>query len=406
LGGFSAKSPGSKLRRARVSSLDRAHGPCGLPRRAQGERAAEDQEGQVNRRPLRLAPAFFARLGHGAPGLSFERPLLLAPRDRRRQRLIRRDHCARPVRRTTLGLRLARPPSHTLTMNSAASALRLIAHSRAEAHIVDALIEERAPHYVASPFWPAMRPALYALLGYHKARRLADDVAGMGGQRAFEHLSALLSLRTEAVGLERIPRRGRLMVVCNHPASVADGVAVYDLLRPIRPDLCFFANADIFRVCPALDELMIPVEWAETRKTRERTRHTLQRAKEAFEAERAVIIFPAGQLARRDSTGRIRDEAWASSALSLARRHNAPVAPMHLSGPSSTLFHFFDRFSTELRDVTLFHELLNKRRARYRLRVGPLVAAADLDPDVTAATAAMKAYIEDVLPAELAPPAL
>lgn len=97
-------------------------------------------------------------------------------------------------------------------MNSAASALTLPAHSRAQAHIVDALIEERAPHLVASPAWPLMRPALYALLGYRQARRLADAVGRMGGHEAFEHLSGLLSLRTEARGLERIPRRGRLVI--------------------------------------------------------------------------------------------------------------------------------------------------------------------------------------------------
>ena len=291
-------------------------------------------------------------------------------------------------------------------MSIAASAEGLVAHSRAASHIVDALIEERAPHFVASRAWPLMRPALYALLGYRQARRLADDVANMGGREAFEHLSALLSLRTEAKGLERIPRRGRLMIVCNHPASVADGVAVHDLLKPIRPDLCFFANADIFRVCPALDEMMIPVEWADAKRTRERTRHTLRRAREAFEAERAVMIFPAGQLARRGPGGRLSDEAWAPSALSLARRYNAPVVPMHLAGPSSTLFHVFDRFSTELRDVTLFHELLNKRRARYQLRVGPLISPAALDPDAAAATLAMKSYVEQVLPAELDRPAL
>lgn len=172
-------------------------------------------------------------------------------------------------------------------------------------------------------------------------------------------------------------------------------------MKAVRPDLCFFANADIFRVCPALDALMIPVEWAETKKTRERARHTLQCAKDAFEAERAVIIFPAGQLARRGPDGQLADEAWAPSALSLARRHNAPVVPMHLSGPSSNLFHFFDRFSTELRDCTLFHELLNKRGAGYRLRVGPPVSPAALDSDAVAATAAMKTYVEHVLPAEL-----
>ncbi len=290
-------------------------------------------------------------------------------------------------------------------MNSAASVLASPVHSRATSHIVDALIEERAPHLVASAAWPLMRPWLYGLLGYGKARHLADQVEHMGGRQAFDYLSGLLSLRTEAKGLERIPRRGRLVVVCNHPASVADGVAVFDLLKAVRPDLCFFANADIFRVCPQLDELMIPVEWAEGKKTRERTRHTLQRAKDAFDAERAVIIFPAGQLARRGPDGRLADEAWAPSALSLARRHNAPVVPMHLSGPSSNLFHLFDRISTELRDVTLFHELLNKRHAQYHLRVGPLIAPMALDSDAAAATAALKTYVEHILPAEFDRPA-
>jgi putative hemolysin len=279
-------------------------------------------------------------------------------------------------------------------------------HSRADEHIVDALIEERAPHFVRSPFWPLMRPPLYALLGYHKARRLADDVAHMGGRQAFEHLSALLSLQVTTGALERVPRTGRMVIICNHPASVADGVAVYDPLKAIRPDLCFFANADIFRVCPKLDALMIPVEWADHKRTRERTRHTLQRAKDAFEAERPVIIFPAGQLARRGPDGRLADEAWAPSALSLARRHNAPVVPMHLSGPSSNLFHFFDRISTELRDVTLFHELLNKRHAAYHLRVGPVIDPADLPSDAAAATSLMKAYVEQVLPFDLDRPAV
>ena len=122
-----------------------------------------------------------------------------------------------------------------------------------------------------------------------------------------------------------------------------------------------------------------------------------------------VIFGTSGDLTRRllmpaiynlAKDGRLSDEAWASSALSLARKHKAPVAPMHLSGPSSNLFHLFDRFSTELRDVTLFHELLNKRHMRYSLRVGPLIAPEALDADVAAATAAMKIYVEKVLPAE------
>ena len=266
-------------------------------------------------------------------------------------------------------------------------------------HIVDVLIAERAPRLAASPGWPLIRPLLYALLDYGQARRLADVVAPMGGSEAMDYALALLALRTETRGLERIPPKGRLVAVCNHPTGIADGVAVYDALKQLRPDVCFFANADAFRVCPRFAEVLVPVEWVEEKRTRERTRLTLQLAREAFENERAVVIFPSGRLARRGAGGALIDEPWATSALSLARKYDAAVVPMHLTGPHSTLFHLFDRFSRELRDITLFHELLNKRGRAFRLNVGPLIPAAALDPDPNVATLAVKSYVEHVLPA-------
>jgi putative hemolysin len=265
-------------------------------------------------------------------------------------------------------------------------------------HIVDELIEERAPHLAASPLWPVMRPLLYALLDYGRARRMADAIAPMGGRQAMDYASGLLSLKVETANLERLPVAGRVVLVCNHPTGIADGIAVYDALKQRRPDLCFFANADAFRVCPGLEEVVIPVEWVIAKRTRERTRATLVRAREALEAERALIVFPAGRLARHRPGRGLVDEPWASSAVSLARRHGAPLVPMHLSGPYARLFHLFDKVSDELRDITLFHELLNKRGRTFQLKLGPLVAPDALEGDAQAVSDAIKAYIERVLP--------
>lgn len=269
---------------------------------------------------------------------------------------------------------------------------------RRHEHIIDVLIEERAPKLSSSPLWPVLRPALYRMLDYDKARRMADAIAGMGGRAALDYVSELLAVRVETYGLERVPAQGRLVLVCNHPTGIADGVAVYDALRPVRPDIMFFANSDAHRVCPRFDEVLIPVEWVEEKRTRERTRLTVAQAKAAFEAERALMIFPAGRLARRGGDGLLVDPPWMASALSLARKYEAPVVPLHLEGPWSALFHLFDRVSTELRDVTLFHELLNKKGRRFRLIVGPMIAPEALDPDAQLATAQVKAYVEQVLP--------
>lgn len=267
-------------------------------------------------------------------------------------------------------------------------------------HIVDVLIAERAPHLTRNPLWPLVRPPLYGVLGYGPARRMADAVLPLSGAAALDYVAGLLDLQVQALFLDRIPKAGRCVVVCNHPTGIADGVAVYDAIRKVRRDAIFFANADALRVSPRLGEAVIPVEWVEAKRTREKTRATLMAAKQAFEEERCIVIFPAGRLARKSKDGQLTDPEWAPTAVSLARKYSAPIVPIHVAGPESKLFHFFNRFSEELRDVTLFHEMLNKTGKPFHLTVGKPIPVERLDIDAQHATYALKAYVERVLPSQ------
>jgi putative hemolysin len=264
-------------------------------------------------------------------------------------------------------------------------------------HIIDVLIAERAPRLSTSPLWPVAKPLLYAMLDYRKARAMADFIAPLPGAIALEHIAELLALKVEVTGLERVPAKGRLVLIANHPTGMADGLALYDAVKGVRPDVVFYANADAHRVVPRFDEVLIPVEWVEEKRDRERTRLTLKLTREVLEAERPLAIFPAGRLARRLANGDLADPAWATSAVSIARKYEAPVIPIHMSGPWSGMFHFFDRFSKELRDITLFHEMLNKTGRKFRLTIGPPIAPERLAGDAGEVTARLKAYVERTL---------
>jgi putative hemolysin len=270
---------------------------------------------------------------------------------------------------------------------------------KAAPHIVDVLIAERAPRLAASPAWPLARPLLYALLDYDKARRMADAIAPLSGRAALEHVSSLLSLAIQVRGLSRVPAWGRLVAVCNHPTGIADGIAVYDTLKTTRQDLCFYANADAHRVSQRFDEVLIPVEWVEAKRTRETARRTLEQTRATMEAERCLVVFPSGRLARRRADGGLSDPPWAPTAVAVARKHRAPVLPIHVAGPWSTLFHLFHRVSGELRDITLFHELLNKQGRAFQLTVGTPIPPEALAGDTSEITARLKRYVEEVLPA-------
>lgn len=270
----------------------------------------------------------------------------------------------------------------------------------ADKHIVDILIEERAPKLANGPSWPVVKPALYRALHYKEARRMADDIAPLGGREAMEHISKLLSVRIDLRGEERIPKNGRCVIVANHPTGIADGVAMYDALKRTRPDVIFFANADAHRVCPRFHETLVAVEWVTAKRTIEKTKQTLRAAHQAFADERPVMIFPAGKLARIID-GEIQDPPWEPSAVSLARKHNAPVIPIWVDGPYPFFFHTFNGISPELRDITLFHELLNKKGKLFTLKVGPPIAPATLAGNADDVTLQLKRYVERELPRDM-----
>lgn len=281
---------------------------------------------------------------------------------------------------------LARP-----TPSSALAAF-LPAEERAGLHIVDALIEERCPRLRASAAWPVARPLLYTLLGYGKARRMADELVHLNGRESFDRLSQQLAFSISADGMDRLPETGRCIIAANHPTGLADGVAVWELLKQKRKDIVFLANADAIRVNPRFEDVIIPVEWVPEKRSPAKTRETLKRAAAAFAEEKCVVIFPSGRLARRES-GQMIEKEWFPTVVGLARKQVAPIIPLNLDARNSELFYLLSQLSGELRDITLFNELLNKRGSKFRMTFGETIPPGALAGDPVALTDALKHHI-------------
>lgn len=278
----------------------------------------------------------------------------------------------------------------TTAFGQLAEAIALVSHGN-PGHIVDTLIAERGQRIVKNPLWPVMRPFLYTLLRYNKALQFANDVANMPGFQCFEYMSNLLKLDIQVRHAERIPETGGFILVSNHPTGIADGVAVFDLLKTRRPDMMFFANRDAVRVNPRFAEMVIPVEWREEYKTKLKTRETLQLTNHAVKEGKATILFPSGRIAYW-ANGRLNERPWKSSAVGLARKYNLPILPVHMTARNSGLFYWFAKWSTELRDMTVFHELLNKRGDRFDFTIGDLIPVEHLDGDINDVTKGLEQH--------------
>jgi putative hemolysin len=80
-----------------------------------------------------------------------------------------------------------------------------------------------------------------------------------------------------------------------------------------------------------------------------------------------------------------------ASGAMLARRFNLPVVPLHITARNSALFYLFDRIHPTLRDITLFHEVLNKPYQPYRLTIGAPIDPATLPSGSAEATEVLRA---------------
>lgn len=263
-------------------------------------------------------------------------------------------------------------------------------------HIIEQLIRERAPKLTARPkLWRVIKPLLYRFLAYDAAVFLADGIASKTGQEAFSFMSAHIDPRTAVAGLSHLPATGKAIIISNHPTGLADGMAVFQAIRDRRADHVFLANADALRVMPKASDIIIPVEWVEGKRTLAKTKQTLLDTKRALDAGRCVVIFPSGRLGRL-GLGGIYDQPWQSSAAMLAKKYNAPIIPLHIKARNSLFYYLVSRLNKEIRDITLFHELLNKKGRTFRLTFGEPIAPDSLPQNAKAATQKIRTIVENL----------
>ena len=243
---------------------------------------------------------------------------------------------------------------------------------------LDPLIAERAPWlFEDKAYARASRALLMSLLGYDRTVELGTLYLDWPTHRIMRHLAAMLARNVEVSGLENIPRQGPALIVANHPTGIADGIMLHQAIWPLRPDLFIYTNADILRILPQFESLIAPVEWREEKRSRAKTRETMEYTKRAIDNGRLGVIFPSGRLAKRRGL-RLHEREWMASAAMIARKYDLPVIPLNIRSRNSALFYLFDFIHPTLRDITLFHETLNKDRQPYRLTVGEPISASAL----------------------------
>lgn len=216
---------------------------------------------------------------------------------------------------------------------------------------------------------PLWRAILMRMLGHGRTLGLSDFFRDRPTHEIMGTMTRLVARDVKVRRLDHIPRRGPALIVANQPTGTADGTILHQVISPLRQDAIYCANSDILQVLPRMQDMIVPVECRQDRRTHDTILETMARMRGAIEAGRIGGMFPSGRLAKRRGQ-KLYERKWMASAAMIARKHDLPVIPVNIRARNSALFCPFDRIHPTLRDITLLHETLNKVRQPFGVKTG------------------------------------
>lgn len=239
-------------------------------------------------------------------------------------------------------------------------------------------LQQRYPDWFRGRRARVVRPLLRTLGRWSRFDDIDAFLASHGHLRGFEFLAASrdhLQLRydVDAADLARIPARGRLLVVANHPSGALDALALLDCIGRVRRDVRIVAN-DLLALLEPLDGLLLPVRILGGRPSES----SLTAVEHALREEQCVVVFPAGEVSRLGPAG-VRDSRWRRGFLRFARATGAPVLPVRIDARNSPLFYSVSALYKPAATALLAREMYARRQRPLRLRIGLPLQVADGD---------------------------
>ena len=202
-------------------------------------------------------------------------------------------------------------------------------------------------------------------------------------------LEALLAemqvkLDVQPADIGRIPAKGPLVAVANHPFGVLDGAALAVLLLRVRPDVKILTNS-LLEGIPELHDHCIFVDPFGAPSSADRNVKPLKQAVEWLRQGGALAAFPAGEVSQWDvRTAQVTDPEWNTVAARLVRMTGASALPVYFCGRNSIAFQLLGMINPRFRTLFLLQEFLQHRQTDVQVRLGSAISSelmANLDSD-------------------------
>lgn len=232
------------------------------------------------------------------------------------------------------------------------------------------------------------RPALLAsgdyfakflmyILRFDKLNKLYSQIAEKNGVEFIDELIKSLEfcIEFDESQLAKIPKKGPLIIVSNHPLGGFDGLLLIKYISKVRKDVKVLANFLLKKIDPVSEFFVAenPFNDDEDR---------VDGANDAIEhlnSGGVLCLFPAIDLNSKDTFDGVTDRVWQFPAVNFVKKARVPVVPVLFQGTNSRLLHLFAKIHPSLKNARMPSEILSKKHKNIKLRIGSPIQVDDQD---------------------------
>ena len=264
-------------------------------------------------------------------------------------------------------------------------------------HPIDEIIEERCPKLMSNKYlWSVIKPTIFKIFKYQTAKKITDDISNISGFECFNYLTNLLKFNLDIRNIELVPEHGPIILAGNHPTGLTDGIVMFEVMKDRRPDYTLYANIDMIKLSKGFEDIIIPVDWNDDNKNIGKSKEILKRTKETLNEGKCLLVFPSSRLSKRKGF-KLFERPWLNTIVKLSKKYNAPIIPFHMDGHNSLFYYFLDIFNEELKNISLFSELVNKEEFKYTITFGRQIDPLDINGDIDKETLRIQNHVEFTL---------
>jgi len=168
-----------------------------------------------------------------------------------------------------------------------------------------------------------------------------------------------IDIQTPHEQLTRIPAKGPVVIVANHPHGLVDGMIISDLISRTRIDYKVLTRSILTSIDEIAASFMIPVPFPHDDEAQKKGIEMRAAAMEQLSYGGVVALFPSGVVASSETMfGPVVEAEWNVFTAKMIRRSGASIVPIYFPGSNSRWYQVANRVSATLRQGLLLHEIV------------------------------------------------